>query len=166
MQAKLLLLSLLVCKDCAAYSQDSGAKLFRGASHCLVTEKQDWLAVQKAVSKTLEFGFVIDPKSGPGGNHIYVVAYTNPDRSKGRVFDLRYQQKADSTLFDVQNNASFVKSGTGIAFDDPPLGGTWTQTQLLSAIKQIEHSASIRLNIVDLTAPYPDVSCNSYVGNK
>jgi len=162
--AKLLL--LMACIDYAAYAQDSSVKLFRDASHCLVTERQDWLAVQKADTKSLEFGYVIDTKSDPGVNHIYVVVYTNPDRSKGRVFDLRYRQRASGTLLDVQNNASFVRSGKGIVFVDPPLGGTWTQTHLLSAIKQAGREASTTFNLADLTAQFPGVSCKSYVGNK
>lgn len=159
-------LLFLACIGHPAFSQDSGVELLRGASHCLITERQDWLAGQKANSKALDFGYVIDNKSEPGVSHIYVVVYTNSERSRGRVFDLLYQRNASGTLFDVQNNASFVRAGNRIAFVDPPLGGTWAQTHLLSAIRQAGHEASFTLNIVDLTATFPGVNCKSYVGNK
>ena len=162
--AKLLL--LMACIDYAAYAQDSSAKLFRDASHCLVTERQDWLAVQKADTKSLEFGFVIDTKSDPGVNHIYVVVYTNPDRSKGRVFDLRYQQRASGTLLDVQNNASFVRSGKGIVFCRSASG--WHMDTSASSVRNQAGRARSHttFNLADLTAQFPGVSCKSYVGDK
>ena len=160
------LLLLMACIDYAAYPQDSSANLFRDASHCLVTEKQDWLAVRNTHTKVLELGYLIDPKSDPGVNHIYVVVYASAERSKGRVFDLRYQENANGTLFDVQNNASFEITEKAIKFIDPPLGGTWTQAHLQSAIRLAGRKTSIKLSIADLMAPYPGVSCRSYVESR
>ena len=160
------LLTLAVCLTQTAYPQESGAKLLLDASHCLVTEKQNWISIQKRGPTALDFGYVIDTESDPGTNHIYVIYYENADRSRGKVFDLLYRHRGSHITLDVQNNASFTKSGKGIVFVDPPLGGTWTQTHLLSAIKQAGRKASTILSVGDVSASFPGVSCKSYVKDR
>lgn len=157
---------LVTCASHVAYAQDRVPELLRQASHCLIADRRGWLAGDSSNAKSLTLGYVIDTKSDPGSNHIYVVVYTNPQHSKGRVFDLLYERRGSVTSLDIQNNASFVESRGSVTFVDPSLGGTWTQTHLQSAIKQAGRKPAITLNLVDLSAPFSGVSCKTYVGSE
>jgi hypothetical protein len=70
-------------------------------------------------------------------------------------------------VFNIQNNASFVLSKnepSGVSFVNPPLGGTWTQEHLASAIKEkeIERQPRFALSLKDLFAADPSLVCESY----
>ena len=67
--------------------------------------------------------------------------------------------------FNIQNNASFVLSKDefeGVSFVNPPLGGTWTQEHLASAIKRIEKQSRFNISAKELSAADPSVRCESY----
>jgi hypothetical protein len=81
------------------------------------------------------------------------------------VFAIVLTQQDDREVFDIQNNASFVLSKhepEGVSFVDPPLGGTWTQEHLASAIKQIETQPRFSILVKDLYATDSSVHCESY----
>jgi hypothetical protein len=109
-----ILHSLILWSFATAYSQSNGPELLRGASHCLAVEDTDWLSVQKSQMKSVRVSYAIDTVSHRAENTIYVVAYANRSRTSGEVFDLTYQQKGHTVIFDVQNNGSFVRSGSKI----------------------------------------------------
>ena len=161
-----VLFPLILWSGLAAHSQNNSSELLRGASHCLVVEDTDWLSVQKSHAKSVRVGYVIDTLSYPGTNTIYVVVYANSDRSSGKIFDLTYQQKGGKTIFDVQNNGSFVRLGNKIDFVDPPLGGVWTQAHLMRAITRAGLRPEVLFDVKELSVSFPSVTCKSYVGDQ
>lgn len=167
MMVKLTTLLLLILSvNGAVHSQDSNPKLLRDALHCLVSSKRDWLGLQKSGEKVLEVSYVIDRRSDPGVAHLYVVVYTDAKHSKGLAFDLLFMVKGGSTVLDIQNNASFEISHKEITFVNPPLGGTWTETQLMSAIGRAGKRSSRKFIVDDLSLPSHDVTCKCYADGK
>jgi hypothetical protein len=161
-----ILFPLILWSGLAAHSQSNSSELLRGASHCLAVEDTDWLSVQDSHAKSIRVSYVIDTVSYPGGKTIYVVAYEGSGRAKGEIFDVVYQQKDRKTIFDVQNNGSFVRSGNKIDFVDPPLGGVWTQAHLMRAIKRAGLRPEVLFDVKELSASFPSVTCKSYVSDK
>jgi len=51
---------------------------------------------------------------------------------------------------------------SGVSFVNPPLGGTWTQEHLASAIKEIEKQPRFALSVKDLSAADPSLVCEAY----
>ena len=94
------------------------------------------------------------------------MAYEGSGRAKGEMFDVVYQQKDRKTIFDVQNNGSFVRSGNKIDFVDPPLGGVWTQAHLMRAIKRAGLRPEVLFDVKELSATFPNVTCKPYVSDK
>ena len=64
------------------------------------------------------FGYLVDAKSYPGQNVLYVVNYLDPGRSKGLVFAIFLTQQGRLQIFNIQNNATFVRSEHGIDYVD------------------------------------------------
>ena len=158
-----LLFLLMLWGGVEAYSQEHGPDLLHGASHCLAVEDVDWLAVQRTHVKFVRMGYAFGIETEPGERHIYVIAYEGARRSSGKIFDVFYYKKGRKTLFDVQNNASFKWSGKLVDFVDTPLGGVWTQTHLLTAVKRAGWRPVTQFSVKDLSKPNPDVTCRSYV---
>jgi hypothetical protein len=159
---KRVLLGLLICLSCAAHAQDDGAVLLHRAVHCLAAKK--FLPPSKAAEMT--FGYVLDEKSYPGEKVLYVVNYPNPSRPDGFVFTIFLNEHDGHYDFNIQNNARFALSkddAEGVSFVDPPLGGTWTQEHLTSAIKQIEKQPKFTISVERLFAVDPSCSCESSV---
>jgi hypothetical protein len=114
-------------------------------------------------------GYWVDTQSYPGEKVLYVVSYTGPGRSEGFVFTVFLEQHDQSLIFNIQNNAKFVRSRDGIEgvdFVEPPLGGTWTQEHLVRAIKRIEGQSKFSVQVKDLQAPFPATGCESYADSK
>ncbi len=156
---------LLYCLSTAVFSQDQPPKLLVEAAQCLATKKH--LPPSKATA--LSFGYLVDAKSYPGEKVLYVVDYSGPGRSEGMVFTIFFEEKGGRQTFNIQNNARFVRSKDGIEgidFPDPPLGGTWTQQHLVSAIKQIERQARFTFPASDLVGPSASTQCESYTDKK
>ena len=165
--SKLAMLFLLILWGGAeVHSQESGSSLLRGASHCLAVEDVDWLAIRSAHVKLIRTSYISSIEPGSGERHIYVIAYGDTRRSNGKIFDLIYQRKGHETLFDVQNNASFIWSGNHVNLVDPPLGGTWTQTHLLTAVKDAGRQSITQFSVKDLYKPVPNITCRSYLSKK
>jgi hypothetical protein len=81
------------------------------------------------------------------------------------VFAIFLTRDGDHQVFNIQNNASFVLSKEdvhGVSFVDPPLGGTWTQGRLASAIDQIEKQPRLAIPVRDFLAVDASSSCESY----
>lgn len=104
-----------------------------------------------------------------GRRFFNVVDYSGPGRSEGMVFTIFLEKKDGRQIFNIQNNARFVRSKDGmqgIDFVDPPLGGTWTQQHLVSAIKQIERQPRFTLSASDLVEPSAPTQCESYTDKR
>ena len=156
-----LAISLLVWLGATAYSQEQTPQLLLHAAQCL--QAKQFLPSSKATKLT--FGYFLDEKSYPGTKEVYVVMYAAPARSNGLVFAIVSTQKDGHDVFDIQNNASFVLSKDepiGVLFGNPPLGGTWTQEHLASAIKEIEKQPRFALSVKDLSAADPSLVCEAY----
>lgn len=140
-------------------------KVLVQAVQCLAAK--DFLPATKATVR--RFGYMLDTKSYPGEKVIYVVDYTGSDRSGGMVFAVFMTQKDGRQIYDIQNNAGFVRSKDGeegIDFTEPPLGGTWTQQHIVAAIKSIERLRTIAVPASDLLRPTTGTVCASYTDGK
>ena len=156
-----LAISLLFCLSATVYSQEQPPPLLLHAAQCL--EAKQFLPSSKATKLT--FGYFLDEKSYSPDRVIYLVNYAAPARSNGLVFAMVLTERDGHQAFDIQNNASFVLSKDepiGVSFVTPPLGGTWTQEHLASAIKEIEKQPRFALSVKDLTAADPSLVCEAY----
>jgi hypothetical protein len=144
------------------HSQEQPPQLLIRAAHCLAVKEE----LPRSKARALTFGYLVDEQSYPGTKVMYVVIYAAPARSNGFVFAIALTQHGDHEVFDTQNNASFVLSGKGdldgVSFVNPPLGGTWTQQHLASAIKRIEEQPRFANPVKDLLAAYALSDCASY----
>ncbi|MGB8801715.1 MAG: hypothetical protein WCC97_13605 [Candidatus Acidiferrales bacterium] len=156
-----LAMSLLICLVTTAYSQGETPQLMTRAAHCL--EVKNFLPSSSVA--TLDFGYLLDEKSYPGDKVIYLVNFTAPARSNGLVFAVFVTVRDGVQHFNIQNNATFVLSkdrSRGVSFVDPPLGGTWTQQHLASAIKRIEKQPRFTIAVESLLATDASIRCESY----
>ena len=156
-----LVVLLPACVAATAWPQEQPPQLLIRAAHCLAVKEE----LPRSKARALTFGYLLDEQSYPGTKEMYVVIYAAPARSNGLVFAIVLTQQDDREVFDIQNNASFVLSRDGIdgvSFVNPPLGGTWTQEHLASAIKQIEKQPRFAVSVKDLFAADPSLVCESY----
>ena len=146
----------------AAVSQERSPNVLLHAAQCLAAK--DFLAPSTAAA--LSFGYLLDVKSYPGEKLVYVVRYTGSDRSHGEAFTVFVTERQGQQVFNIQNNATFVRTKGGVEFarNGDPLGGIWTQQHLVSAIKQIELQSSFRIPVRKLRAP-PLIRCEAYTDN-
>jgi hypothetical protein len=143
------------------YAQEQTPQLLLRAAQCLEAKK--FLPSSEATKLT--FGYFLDEKSYPGDRVIYVVKYAAPTHSNGLVFAIFLTEHDGHQTFNIQNNASFVLSKDepiGVLFGNPPLGGTWTQEHLASAIKEIEKQPRFAVSAKDLSAADPSLVCEAY----
>ena len=159
-------IALLMCSlSTAVFGQEQPPKLLVEAAQCLAAKEH--LPPSKATA--LSFGYLVDAKSYPGERVLYVVDYSGPRRSEGMVFAIFLAEKDGRQIFNIQNNATFVRSKDGIEgidFVDPPLGGTWTQQHLVSAIKRIARQPRFTVPVKELLAPSALTQCESYADSK
>jgi hypothetical protein len=158
---KKLAMLFAVYLGATVHAQAQMPQLWFHAAQCLAVK--NFLPSTKATK--LSFGFLLDEKSYPGDKAIYVVNYAAPTRSNGLVFTIFLTEHDGRQDFNIQNNASFVLSKDdfeGVSFVNPPLGGTWTQEHLASAIKRIEKQPRVTLSVEDLRATNSSVRCESY----
>ena len=147
------------------YAQELLPKVLVQSAQCL--EAKDFLPATKVAA--LRFGYILDTKSYPGEKVVYVVDYTGFGRSDGLVFAILVTQKDGRQVYDIQNNAKFVRlkdAEEGVDFVEPPLGGTWTQQHLVTAIKSIERLRTITVPASDLLRPATGTACVSYTDGK
>ena len=94
-----------------------------------------------------------------------MVEYLKGTRSEGLVYTVVLTKENGKQIFNIQNNARFKwpkRAGGEIDFVDPPLGGTWTQEHLTSAIKQIHDEAGHAVPSEDIRSVSDGVRCESY----
>lgn len=157
----LAVLSLLPCISVTVCAQKPVPHLLIHSAQCLAIK--NFLPTSNAGKLT--FGYVLDEQSYLGQKVIYVVTYAAPTISNGSVFAIVLTAVDGREDFNIQNNASFVLSGhepIGVSFVDPPLGGTWTQERLASAIKRIEKQPRFTIHVEDLLIADPLSHCESY----
>ncbi|WP_058186215.1 hypothetical protein [Terracidiphilus gabretensis] len=158
---KQVLLGALICLSCALHAQDSAAALLHSAASCLATKG----FLRSTKTSSMVFGYFLDEKSYPRARVLYVVNYRSPSRSDGFVFTIFLTEHDDRQDFNVQNNARFVLSkdgDKGVSFVDPPLGGTWTQEHLVSAIRHIEKQSKFTISIENPAKVDSSISCEAY----
>jgi hypothetical protein len=158
---KPVLLGILICLSSAGHAQDDRAALLHQAVHCLAAKQ--FLLPSKVADGT--FGYVLDEKSYPGEKMLYVVEYPKPSRHHGLVFTIFVTDHDGHRDFNIQNNARFIASkhgDEGVSFTNPPLGGSWTQEHLISAINQIEKQPTVALPMKNLVEVDSSVSCEAY----
>jgi hypothetical protein len=156
-----LAISLLFGLVATVYAQEQTPQLLLHAAQCLEAKK----FLSSSEETKLTFGYFLDEKSYPGDRVVYVVKYAAPTRSDGLAFSIFLTEHAGHQAFNIQNNASFVLSKddpSGVSFVNPPLGGTWTQEHLASAIKEIEKQPRLALSVKDLIAADPSLVCEAY----
>ncbi|MGB7283741.1 MAG: hypothetical protein WBE13_15855 [Candidatus Acidiferrum sp.] len=161
MKKTTLVIPLLFWLGPTVYSQEQTPQLLLHAAQCLEAKK--FLPSSRATKLT--FGYSLDERSYPGDRVIYLVNYAAPARSNGLVFAIFLTEHHGHQAFNIQNNASFVLSKddpSGVSFVNPPLGGTWTQEHLASAIKEIEKQPRFALSVKDLFVAKPSLVCESY----
>ncbi len=154
-------ISALICLGATAYAQERPPKLLLRAAHCL--EAKDFLPISRTT--TLSFGYLLDETSYPGEKVLYIVNYAAPEQSNGFVFAVFLTEQNGGQDLNIQNNARFGLSKdefAGILFEDPPLGGTWTQEHLARAINQIERRVRFAIPTKSLLAVYPHLHCEAY----
>jgi hypothetical protein len=152
---------LLTCVAGTAWPQEQPPQLLLHAAQCL--EAKQFLPSSKATKLT--FGYFLDEKSYSPDRVIYLVKYASPARSNGLVFAIFLTERDGHQAFNIQNNASFVLSKDepiGVSFVAPPLGGTWTQEHLASAIKKIEKQPRFALSVNDLSTADASLVCEAY----
>lgn len=156
---------LLSCLSYTVRAQEQAPKLLVQAAQCL--QEKNHLPPSKTT--TLSIGYLVDTKSYPGERVLYVVNYVGSGRSEGMVFTILLEQRDRRRIFNIQNNARFVRSRDsteGVDFVEPPLGGTWTQEHLMAAIKRIEGQPRFELSVKDLLRPSDSTLCESYADRK
>ena len=154
-------LPLLACLSATVCAQEPVPQILIRAAQCLTVK--NFLPPTNAGKLT--FGYVLDEQSYPGDKVIYLVAYADPVRSNGSIFAIFLTAHDGRENFNIQNNASFVLSKSepiGVSFINPPLGGTWTQEHLASAINRIERQPKITISVKDLLVVAPHTDCQSY----
>jgi len=165
-----LALLLLSCLSATVCAQEEAPKVLREAAHCLAIKEQDWLGLQNSKATALSLGYVVDTKSYPGEEVLYLVDYTGHSRTEGLVFTIFLRRQDRRRIFDIQNNAKFVRSNKGdaefrkegVTFVEPPLWGTWTQQHIARAIRRIERQPMFVVRIKDLLKPSALTQCESY----
>ena len=154
-----ILLGFAIYLSCTAHTQDSGEMLLHRAAHCLADK--DFLIHTK--STTLTFGYILDEESYPKEKVLYVVNYLSPSRPDGFIFAIFLTEQDTRLDFNIQNNARFrLSKKDGVSFLTPPLGGTWTQEHLVSAVKRIEKQPSVAISVKNLFTVDSSISCEAY----
>lgn len=157
---------LLLLASVSAAAQNMAPSMLHEAAHCLVTDKHAWLDAQTLKGHELNLGFHPDTKTAFGDKYLYVVVYTNAARNQGKIFDIRFKQQNHRHVYSIENSATFVSSSKGVEFSEPPQGGTWAETALVTAIEQIEHHKWFTVEMKYLVKPSDHIQCESYADSK
>lgn len=164
MKKSVLSILLLGCLSASLGICEKAPQLLTQAAECLATKQ--FLPSSRAATLTL--GYLLDEKSYPDDKVIYLVDYASPSESNGWVFAMVLTGNNGHQHFDIQNNATFVVSNKGfdgVSFVDPPLGGTWTQEHLASAIQQIEKQPRFTILKESLSTASSE-GCRSYTDSR
>lgn len=157
--ACIVVLSLTWCA--AAIAQQGIPPNLLHATQCLAAKR----FLPPLHSGTLNFGYATDTESYPGETVLYVVQYLKSNRSNGLVYTVFLTREGGEQVFNIQNNASFewpTRPDGEIDFVNPPLGGDWTQTRLMSAIRRILAQPRITIPADVLRAVQTGIRCEAY----
>ena len=157
---------LLTCFRTSLYAQEQPPKVLLGAAHCLAS---DWIDLGNPKATVLSVGYFLDEKSYPGQKVVYVVVYAGPRRSDGQVFTVFLRKDKGHQIFDIQNNATFIRTHKkdaafgkeGVDFVEPPLWGIWTQKHIARAIEQAGLQPRFTLRVQDVLKPLAYARCES-----
>jgi len=136
-------------------------QLASSAAGCIVIDKQKWLPREIYARAYINVAAIEDSSSYPGERHLVIVVMRG-DRS-GEVFDTRLQREGGKQKFTIENNADFKATGKLITFNNPPLGGVWTQDYLKRSINKSLVSRHWKLAVKSLQQPQVNILCRSYV---
>jgi hypothetical protein len=156
----LLLASTALC------AQNQAPAILHDAAHCLVTDHHKWLDAKTLSAPDLKLGFLTDNKTALGDKYLYVLVFTNPTRTQGKIFDIRLKDQGHHHIYSIENSATFISSPTGIEFPTPPVGGQWAQNQLIPAIQRIERHKFYTTEMKYLLKSTKNVECESNVETK
>src|SRR5580658_9037177 len=106
MRNRCLALLLLSCLSNTVCAQEQAPKLLVQAARCLAAREH----LPRSKATALSFGYLVDEKSYPGETVLYVVDYLGPGRSRGMVFAIFLEEHDRQQVFNIQNNAMFVRS--------------------------------------------------------
>jgi hypothetical protein len=146
-----------------AHTRDADIMLVHQAAYCLASKG----FLPHPEGKKSTFGYLVDETSYPGERLLYIVNYPDTPRSDGMAFTILLTSAGGRENFNIQNNASFTAAKNGaveLSFTTPPLGGTWTQQHLASAIKQIEKEPGRTIAVQEMLAIDSSVDCEAYSG--
>lgn len=165
------LIGIAICLNISAHAQQP-PRVLLDAAHCLAIKG----FLPAAKTATVSSGYLVDSKSYPGNRVLYVVVYTNPQHSHGLVFSIFLTDKDGQQVFNIQNNAEFVRSskdgaafkreGVDFVHGGDPLGGIWTQEHIAMAIKKIGFQPTVEVPAQNLSNPSISVQCESYADVK
>jgi hypothetical protein len=115
----------------------------------------------------LSFGYTVDDKSYPGERVIYLVHFPNSSSGENFAFAIFLTYESGKTIFNIQNNASFLTNKYKIIeFVNPPLGGVWTQQHLSDAIIRIAASPRYRIHKLASNETSGATICHSYTDHQ
>jgi hypothetical protein len=159
MKRILVLLLLFASTSVILCAQDKAPLSLFEAAQCLVNGKYLWVDVKD--QKFLQLAYQSDAKTFTGAKYLYVIVFTSPKRDQGKVFDI---QLKDHRTYSIENNATFVNTPKGVTFSEPPLGGTWRQTQLTTSVQQIlHHHKWYEAEVKQLLKPSGHIRCETTV---
>jgi hypothetical protein len=147
------------------WAQEPPPQLLLRVTQCLAAKNM--LPRSKVTEMT--FGYLVDEISYPREKVLFVVKYAAPTSSNGFVFAVFLTEHHDNQVFNIQNNARFVLSNSykdGVSFEDPPLGGIWTQQRLASAIHRIEKQPRFTFLVKNIRTVDPPIHCESYADTR
>lgn len=143
----------------ALFAQERAPEALFEATQCLVTGKYEWIDVKD--KKELQLAYHTDNKTFNGARYIYVIVFTTPKRDQGKLFDIRVKEHH---TYSIENNARFAITPAGITFTEPPLGGSWTQSQLTTTVRQIlKHHKWYEAQVKVLLKPSTHLHCETTV---
>jgi hypothetical protein len=152
---------LLLYIGVSVRAQEQPPQLVIRAANCLVVKN----FLPSLNASVLIFGYFLDEKSYSPEKVLYLVKYTKAP-SRGLVFAIFLTEENGRQVFNIQNNASFVYSKHNFDFINAPLGGTWTQEHLISAIKQIAKQPPIIIFTKQLLTRDTSTNCESYADSQ
>src|SRR5271163_2406368 len=102
---ELVWVALTIMLGVSAFAQNDPPEVVRDSFDCL--QRKNFLPSNKRLLST---AYRVDTKSYPGEKVLYLVVYERPDRSQGLVFSIFLSGSATRTVFDIQNNAEFLRT--------------------------------------------------------
>ena len=164
MKPFLAALSIMIPLTNIAHAQKVENATLVSALHCIRDGDHDWLGSALSTRPILHAAAVADNTSYPGHPHLIIAVYSNG--TSGQVYDVERSAKAGKKYLRIENNAAFSLVNGEIVFDDPPLGGVWTQDHLVASLKRIMSRTQQSFMNSTLMAPQPNVVCSSYATHK